>query len=197
VRQTLAAPCRFEQTIKRSRFIVHAAPATSQKETLDFYESVADPAATHNCWAWRVDGVHRFNDDGEPGGSAGRPILATIEGRGLDRVIVVVTRYFGGIKLGIGGLVRAYGGCAAKCLDQASLLEIQNKLSFSLAADFSMSDVVHRLLNQFGAVKLSESFAGSGMELTVEVIESRFSPLADALAEASRGQVRLGRPVAS
>ena len=68
----LAAPCHYEETIKKSRFVVHAAPVNSQAETLEFYESVADPGATHNCWAWRLDYVHRSNDDGEPSGSAGR-----------------------------------------------------------------------------------------------------------------------------
>ncbi|NIR96861.1 MAG: YigZ family protein, partial [Gammaproteobacteria bacterium] len=175
--RTLTAPCRFEETIKHSRFIAHAAPVSSQADTLAFFETVADPGATHNCWAWRVDGVHRFNDDGEPAGTAGRPILSVLEGRRLDRLMVVVTRHYGGIKLGVGGLARAYSGCAAKCLDGAELAEIQKRLAFNLAADYAWADVIHRLLAEYGARKLGESPAGDGLGLRVEIGESRFEPL--------------------
>ena len=116
---TLKGPASFEETIKKSRFICHAGCVTSQAESLDFYESVIDPQATHNCWAWRINFQVRSSDDGEPSGTAGRPILNVIERRNLENVMVVVTRYFGGIKLGVGGLVRAYSGSTAKCLDRA------------------------------------------------------------------------------
>lgn len=195
--QTLAAACRFEETIKRSRFIAHAAATGSQAETLAFYESVADPNASHNCWAWRVDGVCRFNDDGEPGGSAGRPILSVIEGRDLDQVMVVVTRHFGGIKLGVGGLVRAYAGCTAKCLDQVRLVTLHSICLCALEADFSMTDTVHRLLQQHGAIKRNEAYAGNGLALRLEVREVDFERLRKALSEASRGQVSLRRLSAS
>ena len=80
-----------------------------------FFAANSDPEATHNCWAYKIGQEYRFNDDGEPGGTAGRPILQAIEGQGMDRVAVLVVRWFGGVKLGAGGLVRAYGGCAANC----------------------------------------------------------------------------------
>src|SRR5210317_2254673 len=123
--QTLASTASIETEIKRSRFIAHAARVDSLADTLEFYESVADPSATHNCWAWRLDHQYRFNDDGEPASTAGKPILSAIEGKGLDHTMVVVTRYFGGIKLGVGGLVRAYSGSAARCIDQAGVTVIQ------------------------------------------------------------------------
>jgi len=195
--RTLAEPCRFEESIRRSRFVAHAAPVAGQPETLDFYRSVADPSATHNCWAWRIGGVYRFNDDGEPSGTAGRPILGVIEGRELDRVMVVVTRHFGGIKLGVGGVARAYSGCAAKCLDRATLVAVHRKLRFELRADFALADTVHRLLAEHGAAKLTEAYASDGLQMEVEVDDSRFGPLRHALSEASRGQVGISRPVAS
>lgn len=195
--RTLASPCRFEETIRHSRFIAHAAPVSGHAETLDFYQSAADPGATHNCWAWRVDGVHRFNDDGEPGGTAGRPILSVLEGRGLDRVMVVVTRHFGGIKLGVGGLVRAYAGCAARCLDAGTLVEIRRKLRFEVHTGFALADTLHRLLAEQGAVKLKEDFTGDGLRMEVEVDDSRFVALRDTIARASRGQARISRPSAS
>ena len=72
-----------------------------------FFAANSDPEATHNCWAYKIGQEYRFNDDGEPGGTAGRPILQAIEGQGMDRVAVLVVRWFGGVKLGAGGLVRA------------------------------------------------------------------------------------------
>ena len=113
---TLPAPVSLAIEVKHSRFLARAAPADSTHAAQAFVGSVSDPDATHNCWAWRIGGDYRSSDDGEPAGTAGRPILAAIDGQGFDRVVVVVTRWFGGIKLGAGGLVRAYGGSAAECL---------------------------------------------------------------------------------
>lgn len=189
--KTLAAACRFEETIKKSRFIAYAAPVKTQADTLAFYESVADPGATHNCWAWRIDHIHRCNDDGEPSSSAGRPMLAMIEGRGLEQVMIVVTRYFGGIKLGIGGLVRAYGGCAAKCLEQAEIVDWLPRAECALHFDFALSSTVHQLLEQFGAKKIAEEFDQSGSKMTITVDETRFAALKTALADISRGQAEL------
>ena len=107
VAHTLAGPATFELEAKRSRFLARAAPVESPEAALAFLHEVADPQATHNCWAYRIGADYRSSDDGEPGGSAGRPILAAIEGQGVDQVMVVVTRWYGGIKLGAGGLVRA------------------------------------------------------------------------------------------
>ena len=117
---TLATRASHSIDVKHSRFLAQAAPVDSPDAALAFFAEVGDPAATHNCWAYRIGSEYRFNDDGEPGGTAGRPILAAIEGQGLDRVAVVVTRWYGGIKLGAGGLVRAYGGAAAECLRTAA-----------------------------------------------------------------------------
>jgi len=158
---------------------------------LAFYESAADLQASHNCWAWRIEHIHRSNDDGEPSGSAGRPILAMIEGRGLEQVMIVVTRYFGGIKLGIGGLVRAYGGCAAKCLDQAEIVEWQPRIECRLSFDFSLASMVHGLLEQYGAEKLSEEFGERGVSMTLAVEKNRFKALKTSLADISRGQAEI------
>ena len=109
---TLAAPASHALEIKHSRFLAQACPINSAAEALAFFDAVSTPDATHNCWAYRYGNEYRSSDDGEPAGTAGRPILAAIDGQGYDRVAVVVTRWYGGIKLGAGGLVRAYGGTA-------------------------------------------------------------------------------------
>ncbi|MFT5140997.1 MAG: putative YigZ family protein [Lysobacterales bacterium] len=191
--KTLAAACRFEETIKKSRFITHASPVKTQADTLAFYESVADPQATHNCWAWRIDHIQRSNDDGEPSGSAGRPILAMIQGRELDQLMVVVTRYFGGIKLGIGGLVRAYGGGTAKCLDSAEIVEWQPRANYSLSFDFALTSTVHSLLEQFGVRKISENFEAEGVRLVISVEQTRSAELNSSLADISRGKAVVRR----
>lgn len=189
--KTLAGPSRYEELIRKSRFVAHAAPVQTQADTLDFFESVADTDATHNCWAWRIDHLYRSNDDGEPGGTAGRPILAAIEGRELHGVMVVVTRWFGGIKLGVGGLIRAYGGCAAKCLDRAEVIVSSPQVECRLQAEFALASSVHQLLEQFGAEKLDERYSADGLEMIIRLDANRRRALASALADASSGRATL------
>jgi len=186
---TIKQPASFEETIKKSRFIAHAARVTSQADSLTFYESVADEQASHNCWAWRIDYKVRSSDDGEPSGTAGRPILNVIERRTLENVMVVVTRYFGGIKLGVGGLVRAYGGTTAKCLDRAGVRELFPLAEYRITAGFEWASSVHGLLAQFSAEKLTESYDDKGLKLTIRCREVDAGKLATGLKDASRGQV--------
>jgi len=192
--KTLSAPASIEISIKRSRFVAHAARVDNQAETLDFFESVADPAATHNCWAWMLDHQYRFNDDGEPASTAGRPILAAIEGKGLDHAMVVVTRYFGGVKLGVGGLVRAYGGSAAKCLDQASLLEVLPTCERTVTAGFEWTGQIYSALDSCSAVKLSERFRDDGIHIRVQIPKNELPRLKTLLQDATRGEAKVGAP---
>lgn len=188
--RTLLSADPYEEVIKRSRFIAHAAPVSSEADTLRFYEQVADPAATHNCWAWIVDFRSRFNDDGEPSGTAGRPILSVLEGRELDGVMVVVTRYYGGIKLGAGGLVRAYSGTAAKCLDRARTEERISMTRCRVESAFQHTGLVRLVLTQMDASIEQEEFREEGVCWRVSCRSDRLDLLRDALAEGSRGQVR-------
>ena len=190
---TVKQPASFEETIKKSRFVAHAASVTSQAQSLDFYNAVADQQATHNCWAWRIDYQVRSSDDGEPSGTAGRPILNVVERRSLENVMVVVTRYYGGIKLGVGGLVRAYGGTAAKCLDRAGVIELFPQAEYRLTAGFEWASSVHSLLKQFHAEKLSESYDDEGLTLTIRCRVADAEKLATGLLDVSRGQIGLVR----
>jgi uncharacterized YigZ family protein len=189
--KTLAGGATIEQTIRNSRFVAHAGRVDTQSETLDFFESVADPSATHNCWAWILDHQYRFNDDGEPASTAGRPILAAIEGKQLDHVMVVVTRYYGGTKLGVGGLVRAYGGSAARCLDSAETVEILPTLMRTIQAGFEWTGQVYQALEACSAVKLSERFRDDGIHIRVELPAGEWPRLKTLLKDATRGEVRL------
>ena len=89
-RLTLAAPLAYEEVIQRSRFIAKAAPVASEEEALAFLAAQREPEATHNCYAYKIGSLYRFSDDGEPTGTAGKPILHAIEAGGLDRVVVLV-----------------------------------------------------------------------------------------------------------
>ena len=187
--RTLAAAATVEVEIKRSRFIAHAARVDNLAATLEFYESVADPAATHNCWAWRLDHQYRFNDDGEPASTAGKPIFSAIDDKQLDHVMVVVTRYFGGIKLGVGGLVRAYSGSSARCIDQAGIVEIQPRIECSIKAGFSWTGQVYAALEACDAKKLNEQYRDDGIIIQAEVVESKLNKLQCLLQDTTRGEV--------
>lgn len=189
--QTLAGPASFELEAKRSRFLARAAPVESPDAALAFLHEVADPQATHNCWAYRVGADYRSSDDGEPGGSAGRPILAAIEGQGLDQVMVVVTRWYGGTNLGVGGLVRAYGGAAAECLRTAARRELVPWVEARLACGFELANAVHGLLAEFGGEKLDETFDEAGLQLRVRLPDYTVGPLAGRLRDISRGSASL------
>lgn len=188
---TLKMPATFEEIIKKSRFIGHAACVTSQAESLDFYESVMDPQATHNCWAWRINFQVRSSDDGEPSGTAGRPMLNVIERRELENVMVVVTRYFGGIKLGVGGLVRAYSGTTAKCLDRAGIIELFPMSEYTIKSGFEWASSLHGLIEQFSAEKLEETFDNDGVILKIRCRDADYGKLVSGLRDTCRGQASI------
>lgn len=187
---TLAGPTSHLLEVKHSRFLVNAAPVAAPEAALAFVAQVGDPAATHNCWAYRIGSGYRFNDDGEPAGTAGRPILAAIDGQGLDRVVVVVTRWFGGIKLGAGGLVRAYGGGAAECLRTAARRELVVHAELHLTYPFDQTGAVHAALAQFDADKLDERFDADGASLHLRLPADRITALKAHLRDATRDRVR-------
>lgn len=192
-RQTLAGPARFALEAKKSRFLAEAWPVAAPDAALACVEAAVRVPATHHCWAYRLGAAYRSSDDGEPGGSAGRPILAAIDGQGLDGVVVVVTRWYGGIKLGVGGLARAYGGAAAECLRTAPRCQLVDWAEADLACDFGLAGAVHALLPAFGAEKLAEAFDPAGLHLRLRLPASSFEGLANRLRDLSRGAARLRR----
>ncbi|ARP95414.1 IMPACT family protein [Bordetella genomosp. 13] len=185
---TLAALCTHEEEIKKSRFLAFAGPAASIDEAMALIARHSDPAATHNCWAYRIGNEYRSNDDGEPGGTAGRPILQAIDGLCLDRVAVLVVRWYGGIKLGAGGLVRAYGGCAANCLRQGERVELIDTVAAWCRCDFADLPLLRARLAQAGAVVESENFDERGPELVLQVPRSQLSELEQVVANVTRGR---------
>lgn len=189
---TLAGPVAHAIEVKHSRFLAHAAPVDSTDDALRFLREIAEPDATHNCWAWRIGGDYRSSDDGEPAGTAGRPILAAIDGQGFDRVMVVVTRWFGGTKLGAGGLVRAYGGAAAECLRTAPRRPLVELRDIEVCAPFEDLGAVHAALAAHAAVKLDERFDAHGVVLRLRLPAHAVDALAQHLRDATRNRARIG-----
>lgn len=187
---TLAAPATHGVEIKRSRFVACAMPIASAGEVSAVLHAVAVADATHNCWAWRYGQEHRSSDDGEPAGTAGRPILAAIDGQGFDRLLVVVTRWYGGTRLGAGGLVRAYGGTAAECLRRAGRIPLVETTRFALHAPFDALGAVHNAISTSAATKLDETFDAGGIRLVVEVPADAADGLKSKLRDATRDRVR-------
>ncbi len=188
---TLATRVRHEIEVKHSRFLALAAPVDGPEAALAFVAEIADPAATHNCWAYRIGGLYRSSDDGEPAGTAGRPILAAIDGQGLDQVVAVVTRWYGGINLGAGGLVRAYGGCTAECLRTASRRELIEYVECTLDFCFADTGAVHTALAAHGVDKLDEQFTAEGARLQLRLPAERLDGLSDQLRDATRDRAVL------
>lgn len=185
---TLTAPCSYQEDIKKSRFVAYAAPVATVEEAMRFFAERGDPEATHNCWAYRIGQEYRFNDDGEPGGTAGRPILQAIEGQDMDRVAVLVVRWYGGIKLGAGGLVRAYGGCAANCLRLGQRSEIVDLATVSCACGFAELALLKSRLAQAGAVVQQEDFNEDGVALCFVAPRTVISDLEVTVANITRGR---------
>jgi len=187
---TIASLVSFEEEIKKSRFQAFATPVESEQDIKDFLEAYRDTTTTHQCWAWKIGHNVRFNDDGEPSGTAGRPILATIEGNELTNVLVLVNRWYGGIKLGTGGLVRAYGGCAGQCLILAEKIELIEKKKVSFRCNFSEWAIFQYELNQ-QQIDYQEDYTAEGVEVIAQMQKHQIEPFALKIQDISRGREAL------
>lgn len=187
---TVAGRGLTEIIIKKSRFIANVAPVTSEEEAWAFIEEIRTQhaQATHNCFAFKAGSVQRMSDDGEPSGTAGRPIFDVLDKQGLSDTAIVVTRYFGGILLGAGGLVRAYSQAAVAGVEAAGLARAITAVDLRLKLDYGMLGRVQYLLQQKGALTLNTDF---GQEVVIDCrlkIEQQADLQAD-LAEASAGRI--------
>lgn len=197
--RTISRHLRHEAArTKGSRFIASVYPISSPEEARILVAARREEFrdATHNCFAWRVglsgDGM-RTSDDGEPGGTAGRPILQEIDGRGLSDVLVVVTRYFGGTKLGTGGLIRAYGGAAAEALDLADVVEVPVVEVLSIAYPYELSGAVQGVLHAYRA-EIRETDYGLGVCRQVAIPIEQTADFERDLLEVTAGRAEIGRP---
>lgn len=194
--RTVSGAGEAEIEVKGSRFIAHAFPVSSVQRAEEEIEAVRRRYhdATHNCFAYRIgtgpDLVYRFDDAGEPGGTAGRPILQAIEGKGLTDVVVVVTRYFGGTKLGAGGLVRAYSSAASAALDAAKPVIRYIESAVRVIFPYGFYNPVQQTLNQLEGRVVHSAF-GEKVSLVIAVRSSRVEQLLSALRDATSGKLEV------
>jgi uncharacterized YigZ family protein len=195
-----AARVRFQETISRSRFITTVAAAATPEQARGLVAAVRAefPDATHHCYAYVAGPPGStaqigMSDDGEPGGTAGRPILAVLLGSGVGDVVAVVTRYFGGTKLGTGGLVRAYGGGVRAALAELPLREKVTLRALQLSGAYHWISALDRLLPSYEAQVNARTF-DSDVTWHVTVPEERLDALVAALVELSRGEIRITAP---
>jgi len=191
---TLIGEHTVETEVKRSKFIAHASPISSPEDALEFFELIKDPTASHNCYAYKIGNQYRFSDDGEPGGTAGKPILSAIEGSGLEGVAVLVVRFFGGTKLGAGGLVRAYGGAASIVLKEAPTKLVLPMVSVELRAEYSQLGVLYSVIDTHQATKVAEDYGSDGrVRLLLSVEACNVPAMAVAVRDATNGKVALSK----
>jgi uncharacterized YigZ family protein len=188
---TLARPVHSELLIRKSRFIGCVQPVSGRAQAQEVVQRLRaeHPGAAHVCWALLAGGQSAAHDDGEPGGTAGRPMLEVLRHQQLEGVLATVVRYFGGVKLGAGGLVRAYTDAVAQALLHAEKLPLQRTLAFRCRLPYALEGVVRRELQAAGAV-LGEAAHGDSVELAFEVGESRAGALRERLNEAGQGQLQ-------
>lgn len=181
-----------DQEIKKSRFRARAFPIASEDEAKALLVEHSDADANHNCWAWRLGQNYRFSDDGEPSGTAGKPILQAIDGQQMDGVLVIVTRWFGGILLGSGGLIRAYGGTAALCLREAEKVPIIHRTTLTFRVGFSDLALVKARLSAIpNALINAENFTETGADLTCAIPEKDAETVAHMLIDITAGRTQL------
>ena len=192
-----AAEARFEQEIQKSRFIGIVHPARSPEEVDSLLAGVREEFedATHHCWAYLLGDPERaprmrFEDAGEPAGTAGKPILNVLRNRGIGDALVVVVRYFGGIKLGAGGLARAYSSTASRVLDAAELLTAVPRVEMRIRLDYADEAAARHLLDRRGIEILAVSY-GDGVLVTAKIAESETAALSHELSERTSGRARV------
>ena len=186
----LAILHRSEEQIKKSTFISIVAAINSSDDAMNFLQEHSIIDATHNCWAFKSGQVYRFNDDGEPSGTAGKPILNAIVGQDFDNTVALVIRYYGGIKLGTGGLMRAYGGGVSRCLQAAAFETIQDLSEITLIVPFQFIQSVHNLTGNFDAKIISENFNENGAILVVSLLTKNVEEFVKRSVNLSRGLIK-------
>ena len=188
---------RVEETIKRSRFIATAAHAPTEDEARAFIARVRSefPDANHNCWAYLIGPPGDtarigMSDDGEPHGTAGRPMLHVLVHSGVGEVAAVVTRYFGGVKLGKGGLVRAYSGLVKLALETLPTAEKITPARLRLTVAYSHVDALKRFL-ETSVAKVEDEEYGAEVAVTVMLGLEQAEEFKAAVVELTNGEVRM------
>ena len=197
--QVPAKECRIEQEVKRSKFLSFAAPAVSRKEAEDFIRTLRQqhPHANHVCWAYIAGApnttIRSMSDDGEPSGTAGMPMLKVLEYSGYGDIVVVVVRYFGGTKLGTGGLQRAYSDAVALVLTDLPMKLKVTRTTLQLTYDYTHDGSISRLIKRYDVEDIDSNYAQQ-VTLSIEIASSELSTFKTELTNITAGNVEILLP---
>lgn len=193
--RTIKEDGQVQEEIKKSRFICHAKRVYSEEEARDFITAIKKEhyKATHNCSAFIVgerSEIKRTSDDGEPSGTAGIPMLGVLENHNLTNVCVVVTRYFGGIKLGAGGLIRAYAGSVALAVKEIGIIEIKEQAGIQIHMTYAQYQEYGNFLKEHNLIELETNFTDQ-VDTMIFVDKERKDDIKADLIEFFNGKVTL------
>ncbi|MBB5193093.1 putative YigZ family protein [Silvimonas terrae] len=186
---TLATPVSVELEIRKSRFLGSVQPVADRAAAMTLIDAMraAHPTATHVCWALLAGGQSGMSDDGEPGGTAGRPMLEVLRHQHVDGVLAMVVRYYGGVKLGAGGLVRAYTDAIAKPMQQATLVERIAQATLIIKADYADEARIRHWLGQNSASLIAADHA-ERVTLTIQLPQRERTAATEALRDLTQGR---------
>ena len=193
--RTIKEDGQVQEEIKKSRFICHAKRVYSEEEARDFITAIKKEhyKATHNCSAFIVgerSEIKRTSDDGEPSGTAGIPMLGVLENHNLTNVCVVVTRYFGGIKLGAGGLIRAYAGSVALAVKEIGIIEIKEQAGIHIHMTYAQYQEYGNFLKEYNLIELETNFTDQ-VDTMIFIDKEKKSGIKADLIEFFNGKVTL------
>jgi uncharacterized YigZ family protein len=194
--KTVAAEGAFEIQIQKSRFIGHACPVTTEEEAIAFVERIRKKHwhATHNVPVYLLDAVQRYSDDGEPSGTAGIPILEMLKKEGITDICIVVTRYFGGIKLGTGGLVRAYTNSAKAVLQEIGVIEKRVYQSVEMVFDYTLHGKIQNYCMNQPAVIVAETSFSDRVAMQLRIEPESYDQTIAQIIEMTANQVEMSEP---
>ena len=193
--RTIKEDGQVQEEIKKSRFICHAKRVYSEEEARDFITAIKKEhyKATHNCSAFIIgerSEIKRTSDDGEPSGTAGVPMLGVLENHNLTNVCVVVTRYFGGIKLGAGGLIRAYAGIVALSVKEIGIIEIKEQAGIAIQLSYAQYQEYSNFLKEHDLMELETNFTDQ-VDTMIYVDKEEKENIKAALVEFFNGKITL------
>ena len=184
-----------ETIIQKSRFITYLFPIHTVHEAEEYLTQIRKehPKANHHCYAYHIEskdsvGIHKANDDGEPSGTAGVPMLETLKKTSISHVLAVVVRYFGGIKLGSGGLIRAYGSAVSEAISKAQIIAHMDQIKFTVTLDYNQNDSFQNYLQTLDTVQILDTHYTQHVTYTLACLPENYSSLSQGLTNFLNGK---------
>ena len=190
--KTIAKVGSSKKVFKNSVFIGYASPVKSEEEAGEFINNIKNhhSDANHNVYAYIVDNHLKYDDDGEPSGSAGKPIMNILELTHLKNIVIVVSRYFGGTKLGYGGLVRAYSDTAKEAVENAEIIEVFEKEYFKVELPYNLLSIVKKIIMEEKGEVVKEDYADT-VVFTIAVKKGTAKNVIKKLIDHTRGNIKV------